>query len=383
MMSRPLGLGGIATVIACIIVWVWLSQDDAPSDALTRDVPVAADTATDRADESAPAGGVYEDVAPTTVTTSSLPQQEVLAPTAVLGPKVPASAKEAQSPLEKYLSGRDRDARGLLQAFRTSKHRDYLEEALERFPDDPMVLLHCVLYDTEPTEERKATLLKLQNLLPDDAVPRYLLGEQLLQEGDNAGALKLLMAGSLKPHANNYAHEMISDNQAFLEASGVSPVDALAQASFNVELRLLTPMRNLLSLVQDIHADISADRDGDATARDWAIVGSRLAQSMQSQMSQTLVEELSIIGSEKKFLARLQPDTELVAGGMTVDQRTTDIAELHALVRTLPLMSSDALTLPPEEKVLFFTKLRQEGELSAVLWLNGRRRRKGNESPNK
>jgi hypothetical protein len=95
----------------------------------------------------------------------------------------PETPPEAENLIEHYLTQYGRDARRLLQAFRASKNKDYLKEALARYPDDPMVLFHCVLYDAEPTKERKALLQRLQKLLPDDAVPCYLLGEQLLQEG--------------------------------------------------------------------------------------------------------------------------------------------------------------------------------------------------------
>ncbi len=284
----------------------------------------------------------------------------------------PQEPPDVGGAIDNYLIKHDRDVRSLLQAFRVTKHIAYLNEALKRFPNDPMVLFHSVVYDTEPTEERKAMLLALQELLPEDAVPCYLLGEQLLQEGNTGAALEQLMAGSLKPHANNYANEMISDTQSFLVSSGVAPADALAQACFDVELRLLTPMRDLTRILHDIHADISEKSPGDASAGTWAILGSRIAQSMQRQMSQTLAEELSSMATESSFLSLLSPDTELVAGGMTVAQRTREIEDFRAMVRSFRLMGDAALSLPSKEKELFFRKVQEEGEFSALLWLNQR-----------
>ncbi len=276
--------------------------------------------------------------------------------------------------MDSYLSDHNRNARSLLQAFRASKNFDYLKEAFERFPDDPMVLLHHAVYRSAPTEERKAALNKLQELLPDDAVPCYLLGEQLLQEGDLDGALELLLAGALRPHAYNYANELIADSQEFLEASGVPADDALPQAFFNLEMRLLTPMRNLLGLVQDIHADLSTEEGGEEFAEKWAIAGSHLARRMQSQIGQTLIELLTGISVERQFLSLLSPETELVADGTTVAQRTSEIEELRALIRSFHLMSDAALALPPDEKRFFFKKAQEEGEISALLWLNGQDR---------
>lgn len=357
-------------VIVRIILWICFDHDDAPIDALKRVAPATPAVAVERKAEPVLVAQVKEDVNTDNPTnpTSQLQEQD---PAKMQPPMETQTAPAGQKHVDDYLSAHDRDARSLLQAFRVTKHRDYLNEALKGFPDDPIVLLHSVLYDADPTEERKAMLLKLQQLLPDDSVADYLLGEQLLQEGDVGAALELLLAGSLKPHANNYAKEMISDAQEFLKSKGIPSVDALAQATYNQELRLLTPMHNLLSLVQDIQTDTAAKGDKES-ANTWAIVGSRIAQSMQKQTSLFLIEELVSIGSEKKFPALLPPETELVAGGMTVAQRTEKIEEQLALVRRLTLMGDAALTLPPEEKQLFFKNVQEEGELSALLWLNGR-----------
>jgi len=160
--------------------------------------------------------------------------------------------------------------------------------------------------------------------------------------------------------------------QEFLEISGVPHDDALAQASFNMELRLLDPMHHLMEQLQKIHADVSTEADAQDEAVEWAIAGACIAQLVQEQMSHTLMERLSISGVEKKFLNLLSPETELVPGGVTVSERIEEIEQLHALVRSFSLMSSDVFALPPAEKQLFFEKVKEEGELSALKWLNDR-----------
>jgi len=66
------------------------------------------------------------------------------------------------------------------------------------------------------------------------------------------------------------------------------------------------------------------------------------------------------------------PETEFVNVDVTVSERIEEIEQFHALVRSFTLMSSDALTLPPDDKQFFFEKVKEEGELSALKWLNGR-----------
>jgi hypothetical protein len=164
---------------------------------------------------------------------------------------------------------------------------------------------------------------------------------------------------------------MISDGQEFLVFSGVSPDDALGVSSFNVEMRLMTPMRNLMNMVQDIQTGISATEDRDNLAGTWALAGVSLAQNIQGQMGHSLIENLFSMAMEEKFLVLLPQETELEAGGMTVAQRTREIAEFRTLVNSFSLMCADGFQLPPEERLVFFTRLQEEGELLALLWLNG------------
>lgn len=346
-MFKRLLIVGMAVLAVVILLWMWMS--DRPEKAEVSKVAAPAKTA-----------AVSTGTGVKTNQPSALP--------AMSKPETPPAAENL---IENYLTKYGRDARRLLQAFRASKNKDYLKEALARYPDDPMVLFHCVLYDAEPTKERKALLERLQKLLPDDAVPCYLLGEQLLQEGDREGALKLLFEAGLKPTANNYVSERVSDGQEFLVFSGFSPDDALGVSSVNVEMRLMTPMRNLMNMVQDIYMNIAATEDRDKSARTWALAGVSLAQNMQGQMSHTLLENLFSMGMEERFLSRLPQETELEDRGMTVAQRTREIAEFRTLVSSLMLTCDDGFDLPPEERMFFFTRLQEEGELSALLWLNG------------
>jgi len=362
MRKHLLILGATALAVVALL-WITRNTGDTPARDRSLDVPgnpAAQPVAFTR--KAVPIARVPENVSATAPASVPRPEESGLAK-----PSEPVAAKDRQH-LSDYLTRRSRDARSLFQAFRVSKDKSYLEEALKRFPDDPMILFQWALYASDPTPERKAVLRKMQELLPDDAVPSYLLGEQLLQEGDREGALELLFAGSLKPYANTYVSEMISDAKEFLEASGVPPDDALAQACFNVEQRLLGTTRHLASMV----GDIAVESDNEETARTWAIAGSHLAQSMQSQMSQYLVEELGSMSVEKGFLSLLPPETELVAGGTTAAQRTKEIEERYALVRSFPLMSDAALLLPPAEKQTFFEKVLEVGELEALIWLNSR-----------
>lgn len=383
-MSERFPIAGLLAVAAAILLWR-LSSDRHDTAEVSR-AGASTETAAASAETGSKATPSAQDLAgapPIKPQPPSSRPEDSRATGALPATSNPETTPEAGNPIENYLTRHERDARSLLQAFRATRHRDYLNEALTRFPNDPLVLFHSVLYDTDPTDERKAMLLNLQELLPGDAVPCYLLGEQLLQEGDRNGALERLMEGSLKPHANNYASEMISDAQEFLVASGIAPGDALGQASFNVEMRLLEPLRRLISTVQDIHTDISARGDGDNSAEAWAIAGASLAQSMHEQMSHTLIENLFAISMEEKFLSLLPPETELVAGGSTVAQRTREIKEFRAIVQSFERMCDAGFGLPEAEKLAFFKRLQEEGEFSALLWLNGRNQERGDELPNK
>ena len=121
-------------------------------------------------------------------------------------------------------------------------------------------------------------------------------------------------------------------------------------------------MVNLSRLIWDIHADLATESEEKASADQWAIVGSRFGWTMRRHLGQWWADDFVSAGKEKKFLKLLPPETELVAGGITVDERLRELEQHFALLLSLKLRMRDALTLPPEEKQQFFVWLNTRAE---------------------
>lgn len=126
--------------------------------------------------------------------------------------------------IEAYLAV-ERNADNLLTAYRLSGNDPaYLREALERFPNDPHVLLSASQIEHDPAK-RLELLTALRRNDPDNAMGGYLTSIALFDLGRADEAVGE-MAGAMAGNPTDYTSEFWqNDEEAFLSA-GYTPLEA-------------------------------------------------------------------------------------------------------------------------------------------------------------
>ena len=283
------------------------------------------------------------------------------------GPETPKGLREL---LEGYLAGKQRSAASLLAVSRITKDLALLDEAKQRFPGNPQVLLDWLLRSAATPEEKKQALNDLRKAAPDNAMGDYLFALQQFEAGDMDGAVVALWQGLQKPVADAYFMDAVRASEEAYLGVGYPPARAVSTAMWGMEMNVLGPMRQLADWTLDMQAAYATGGDAES-ARDVARMGSAMGAALQQQFEHGVVlEELVAIAIERKFLERLDPAVELVAGGQTAGARLNDLNALKEQIKSA-LQATTVLRdqLDESAKMEYYQQVKLKGELGALLWL--------------
>ncbi|MHC1769420.1 MAG: hypothetical protein AB9869_34910 [Verrucomicrobiia bacterium] len=152
--------------------------------------------------------------------------------------------------VDRFLERNQRNAAGLLAAYRSLGDTNYLKEAAANFREDPKVQLSVLARNLFP-EERRQWLDGFKRSSPDNALADYLSAADYFKKGESGRALEELIAASGKPGFEIYAVEGRLDEEELNLSAGRSSLQArLASTGWAEEL---TPVAaTLKGLAQDM-----------------------------------------------------------------------------------------------------------------------------------
>ena len=271
--------------------------------------------------------------------------------------------------LARYIDDHERSARSLLTGFQISKDRALLDEAYRTYPDDPIVLLKWAMHTPDGGEERIEALLQLGDMMPENAISYYLLGEEHLKQGKNSEALALLLAGSKQPVSTTFDKEFFQDAKAYWESTGLSTRDATFKAWTTNELMLAPGIVELVSSIERIHEEVLTLDQDEVSAEAWAIVGTRIASQLNEQNATTIIHTFTSINLERKFLNLLDPDTELGVGGVSVGERIQQLDGQEKKIKADSIaVDRIIMNTSPENQLRFVEIGFEQGEAVAWEW---------------
>lgn len=272
--------------------------------------------------------------------------------------------KVVAAQLADYLNAHNRDAASLLAAARVTGERDFLLEALMKYPDDPHVLLDWLVMGAKTPAERQESVAAFCRAAPDNALGDYLAAWEAFGRGAGEDAVRAMMQAYGKPVMDDYTLATLGNCQAAYRAAGYSEVMAAA-ASFNCTA--ITPvgyMGTLSRYLLDLQAEYA--RAGDAaSAQATAAMGVLMGERIQDGMGNTVVGVLSGMAIERRSLERVDPDAVLDTTGDTVAMRLKELDKCQAGIRDY-MLNHDPAMLGDEEFVAFFERLKKCGELGAL-----------------
>jgi len=120
--------------------------------------------------------------------------------------------------------------------------------------------------------------------------------------------------------------------------------------------------------LQQLQEEFIRSADFDA-AEPTVIIGLTLGQRIQDQ-GPYVIDQLTGIAIEKKFLQQLDPLTQAGPGGQTAGERLDALDARLLEIRTLaPAFSEKFATADDATQSQYVAKLKSEGELAAMRWL--------------
>lgn len=290
---------------------------------------------------------------------------------------IASAANPNHEDVEAFLNDRGRDAESLACLFQLTGDVALIREALERFPEDPLVLFTAVASDKLALAERRELSGHLVEHDPDNALAYGLAATLWAEEAPDVAA-QLVVDAVRAGGFENHAKEMFLNLTAFSSSLGFSSEEApIAGHMQQLQNALLQPntMQRLMKVMSSHGADLYDAGDREAADR---VVASGLAFSQRyGEESGNLMSTLVSQSMEAILLAKLEPSGEYAFLEHTPEAYRTALKEESKQQRSLlksSLLAEQWMNLPFE---ISGTVLREYshrsmllGESEALRWLS-------------
>lgn len=271
---------------------------------------------------------------------------------------------------EVYLQQNKRSAEALLAAARTTGNFGFVREAAEKFPNDSRVQLDLALRGETPEEKRKA-LDAFRQLARDNPLGDFLSALDHFKSGRTDDGVKDLLQANGKNRLQDYTLDHAqSAEEAFLSA-GYGALESKAAGTFGVVLPHMAPLRELATQMAELQKQYTQAGDT-ASAQAVGQMGLNLGWQLEGQSGRMLIGELVGMAIEKKFLAAQSPDAPFGTEGRTVRDRIVEMESHRQSIRELTPMTDLLPRLPEREVIIYFDRMKLNGELDALRWLKSK-----------
>ena len=272
--------------------------------------------------------------------------------------------------VESYLAANRRSAGSLLGAFQATGDKRWLQEAWEKYPNDPSVAFTALSRSDSP-EERRQCLDALKRAAPDNALAEYLSANDYLNAGRADDAVGELEAAYAKPKLQDYLVERVQNAEEAYRSAGYSEAEAKVAAMMWVELPQFAQLKQLTQNVVALAASYRQAGD-EASAQAALQIGSNLGQRLATGQS-TLLQDLVGMAVEKLALSSLDRASPYGTSGQTVQGRMDELTRQRQTINALAQPSQALLEqLPEQDLVSYFERRKAFGEFPTMQWLQAK-----------
>ena len=279
--------------------------------------------------------------------------------------------------VQPYLEANRRNAGSLLAAFWATCDRSLLQEARERYPNDPRVNL--VAYFSTPLDSRQQTSPEHRELLerfkrsdPENALGHYLAARDYFKADQTDKAVEELTAAAGKGRFEDYSTHFTQDSEEAWRAAGYSEAEAKFIASASLGISSLVEVKRL---GEDLVALANAyQQAGDAASAQAVLrMGVTLGNQLDQPSTPVLLRNLAGLRVQSQVLSALAPSTPYDDGGRTVAERLAEIEQRRKALLSLNEQGIKAReTASDADLVSFFDREKALGSESALRWLLSR-----------
>ena len=289
------------------------------------------------------------------------------------------SIKLSLQQVESYLSENRRSSESLIGAFRATGHRALLQEALEKYPNDPQVCCAAcfdILHNRDlPEDVRQQRLDAFKKASPDNALPYYLTAENLFKAGRTDEAVQEIIMASGKSKYRDYSAEFMQSSEEAYRAAGYSQVESKAVSTFNLPLPQLSILKQLGQSLGDLATRYQQGGD-EVSAQAARQLGVNLARQVDVESTPNcMIDNLVGIAIERQILEQMVPTSLYDNSSKTVKDRLDELANRRTTIKEMNKGTLDFLTGMPEQDIInYFDRLKVFGEVEAVRWAINRQK---------
>lgn len=327
--------------------------------------------------ENAPLGGLSEVISAKMIHPTPAPPvpQEPAKVTAAEQQVTPS--KTAEEPeirkltldqAEAYLLKNHRTAESLYAAYQTTGDRKYLNEAKEKFPNDPKVAMTAALISSATPEEKRQWLDTFKKSDPENALPFYLSAQDHFKQGQPDVALQEILVAQGKAHWQDYALDSSLNAEEALLSAGYSPAESKISGQASTLLPALAPLKQLGASLGELAQ--SYQQAGDtASAQSSLQMALALSRQLTSPLPQPLIGTLVGMAIEKQALSSMDPNAPYGGEGRTVADQLAALGQQRDEVKKLNQQFQSIFPKLPEEGMVGYVERQKTvGELSAMRW---------------
>jgi hypothetical protein len=268
-----------------------------------------------------------------------------------------------------YLEANRRSVESLLAASRTTGDKAFLQEAKEKYPNDPRVAFDAVWRWSGSPEERRQWLDTFKQSAPDNALPNYLSALDHFKSGQTDQAVQDLSAAAGKSQFQDYSLDFVQNAEEAYRSAGYPEAEAKTVAETSLLLPHLAPLKELgrnMSELADSYRQAGDEASAQATMQMVMNLGESLTEPTPGH---ALITDLVGLAIERRMLTSLDPGGVYGDSGLTVraqldqlDQRRND---LKALARSGEQFFE---MMPDTDLISYLDRRKMFGEVAAMRW---------------
>lgn len=281
-------------------------------------------------------------------------------------------AKLMPEQIERYVESCGRDALSLIVAAMLSEDRDeWLDEAAERFPDDPGVAAAMLLHRGGKAEAGEWSV-RLKENDPGNSLG-YLFAAKSALDGGNLDEALGELASLESTRLNDYRESWQSGFTEAYRSAGYQGMEAELLGMFQVPVLTGEVSRLSTGIVE---AMIAAEGRGDrATAEALGRAGMKAAALVGGRGERDLlINQLISVSMERKLLNQLDAFEFVPGDERLVLERLAEMDERIDRIKATIRSHSELLpTLTEPELRQYTRRMQTDGELKAMEWLVAQR----------
>ena len=271
--------------------------------------------------------------------------------------------------VESYLKQNAHSASSLLAAFRVTGDHTFLQEALQKYPNDPAVNFSALFNESSSAEERRQRLEAFKQSAPQNSLANYLSALEYFKSGQTDQAVQELNAAAGKPQFQDYSSDFVQNDEEAWREAGYSVAEAKTAASM---LLLLPHLGEMKQLTQDTITLANSYRQaGDGASAEAALqMALNLGKRLDGSPGQSLINQMVGAAIQGIALRAMDPASPYGDGGQTVQDRLNQLADQRTAITHLT-SQFDAVQqqVSDQDWISYKDRWRTFGEEAALRWV--------------